>query len=126
MSIGQWVFVAIGGICVALIVIGLVSRVQNAAHSAKASDHLERDGYRDYTQAVSSKKRHMMPDEEDQDVDEEYHGKPAEEAAPAEEAPAAEANPDAVSDAMAELYPEAAQPAEEDVTYTRRRKADKE
>lgn len=126
ISVAQWVFLAIGAVAVALVVIGLAGRVKNASKSAKAPDHLERNGYRDYTQAVSSKKRHMMPDEEDQDVDEEYHGKPAEEAAPAEEAPAAEANHDAVSDAMAELYPEAAQPAEEDVTYTRRRKADKE
>ena len=127
MSIGQWVFVAIGGICVVLIVIGLVSRVQNAAHSAKASDHLERDGYRDYTQAFSSKHRHVMPDDAELD---EYHAMPLKktaedelptEEAPAEEAPVEEAPVDAVSDAMAELYPEATEKAEE-ITYTRRRR----
>jgi len=123
MSIGQWVFLAIGGICVLLIVIGVVSRVQNAARSAKAPDHLERDGYRDYTQAVPAKKRHVMPDAEDEDVDEEYHEvKPVEEA-PAQE-PAEEADSAAVTDAMAELYPEAAEKEEkpEEATYTRRRR----
>ncbi len=123
MSIGQWVFLAIGGISVLLIVIGVVSRVQNAARSAKAPDHLERDGYRDYTQAVPAKKRHMMPEDEDADVDEEYHVVKADEEVPAEE-PAEEADPAAVSDAMAELYPEAADKAEkpEEATYTRRRR----
>ena len=122
MNIGQWVFIAIGGICVALIVIGMVSRMQNAARSAKAPDHLEMDGYRDYTQAVPAKKRHVMPDAEDEEVDEEYHSvKPAEEA-PAEEV----AEESTVSDAMAELYPEAAEKAEqpEEATYTRRRRED--
>ena len=51
----------IGSVCVLLIIIGLVSRMQNAARSAKAPDHLELDGYRDYTHAVSAKKRRMMP-----------------------------------------------------------------
>ena len=45
-----------------------------------------------------------------------------------EEAPAAEETAEAVTDAMAELYPETVQPAEEAVEapYTRRRKADEE
>ena len=128
MNIGQWIFVAIGGICVLLIVIGVVSRVQNAARSAKAPDHLERDGYRDYTQAVPAKKRHVMPDAEDEDVDEEYYGAKPEIEAPAEEVAEEAADPAAVSDAMAQLYPEAAEAQEkaeekaEDATYTRRRR----
>jgi len=128
MNIGQWIFVAIGGICVLLIVIGVVSRVQNAARSAKAPDHLERDGYRDYTQAVPAKKRHVMPDAEDEDVDEEYHGAKPEIEAPAEEVAEEAADPAAVSDAMAQLYPEAAEAQEkaeekaEEATYTRRRR----
>lgn len=125
MGIAQWVFLAIGAIAVALIVVGTAGRVKNAAKSAKAPDHLERDGYRDYTQAVSAKKRHMMPAEEDEDVDEEYHAPKAEEPAPDEEAPAEGAASDTVNDAMAQLYPEAAEKAEE-ATYTRRRKADEE
>ena len=125
MGIAQWVFLGIGAIALVLIVVGAAGRVKNAAKSAKAPDHLERDGYRDYTQAVPSKKRHVMPTAEDEDVDEEYHGVKTDEEAPVEEAPAVEADPAAVSDAMAELYPEAAeQPAEE--TYRRRRKADEE
>ncbi len=123
LAIGQWVFLAIGAIAAALIVIGIVGRAKNAAASASAPDHLERDGYRDYTQAVPSKKRRMMPAEEDEDVDEEYHA-PAEEAPV--EVPAMEetADPADVKDAMAQLYPEAA-PAQEEETYTRRRKDDK-
>ena len=120
MNIGQWVFLGIGGVCVLLIVIGLISRVQNAARSAKAPDHLEMDGYRDYTQAVPAKKRHMMPEGEEDDVDEEYHPAQVEEEAPAEQ-PAEE--PAAVTEAMAELYPEAADKTEE-ATYTRRRRED--
>ena len=125
MGIAQWVFLGIGAIALVLIVVGAAGRVKNAAQSAKAPDHLERDGYRDYTQAVPSKKRHVMPTAEDEDVDEEYHGVKTDEESPVEEAPAVEADPAAVSDALAELYPEAAeQPAEE--TYRRRRKADEE
>ena len=120
MNIGQWVFLGIGGVCVLLIVIGLISRVQNAARSAKAPDHLEMDGYRDYTQAVPAKKRHMMPEGEEDDVDAEYHPVQTEEEAPAEQ-PAEE--PAAVTEAMAELYPEAAEKTEE-ATYTRRRRED--
>ncbi len=119
MSIGMWVYLGIGAIALALIVIGTVGRVKNAAQSAKASDHLERNGYRDYTQAVPARNRHCMPDDEDEDVDKEYHDvQSAEEEAPAEE----EADPAAVTDAMAELYPEAAEAAEEEATYTRRRR----
>ncbi len=124
MNIGQWVFLAIGAIALMLIVVGAVGRAKNAAQSAKAPDHLERDGYRDYTQAVSAKKRHVM--DEDEDVDEEYYGvRKAAEEAPAEEAPAEEPASDAVNTAMAELYPEETKAAEE-ATYTRRRKADEE
>lgn len=122
LSIGTWVFLAIGALCVALIVVGIAGRAKNAAQSAKAADHLERDGYRDYTQAVPAKQRHMMPVEEEQEVDEEYH--PAQPAAE-EEAPAPVEEAAVVADKMAELYPEAAQEAEE-ATYTRRRKADEE
>lgn len=123
MSVGQWVFLGIGAIALVLIVIGAIGRAKNAAKSAQAPDHLERDGYRDYTQAVPAKKRHIMnPDEEEDAVAPVAN---AAEEAPAEEAPAEEANPDAVNTAMAELYPEAAEKAEE-ATYTRRRKADEE
>ena len=65
----------------------------------------------------------MMPEAEEEEIDEEYHAAPVAEETPAEEAPAEEQNPDAVNEAMTELYPQAAEQAEE-VTYTRRRKAD--
>ena len=124
MGIAQWVFLGIGAIALVLIVVGAIGRVKNAAKSAKASDHLDRDGYRDYTQAVPAKKRHMMPESEENASVKEAAPveQPAEEAV---EAPQEEANPDAVNDAMAQLYPEASEKAEE-ATYTRRRKADEE
>ncbi len=127
MGIAQWVFLGIGAIALVLIIAGAVGRAKNAAKSAKASDHLERDGYRDYTQAVPAKKRHMMPDAADEDVDEEYHYTAP--AAPAPELKAEEtaeepADPAAVSDAMAELYPNAENA--EEATYTRRRRSSSE
>lgn len=124
MGIAQWVFLGIGAITLVLIVVGAIGRAKNAAKSAKASDHLDRDGYRDYTQAVPAKKRHTMPEaEEDASAKEAAPiEQPAQEAV---EAPQEEANPDAVNDAMAQLYPEASEKAEE-ATYTRRRKADEE
>lgn len=128
LAIGQWVFLAIGAAALVLIIIGVVGRIKNAAKSAKASDHLERDGYRDYTQAVPAKKRRMMPEASDEDVDAEYHGTEQEPEAPAEETPAEKQDPDAVNEAMAELYPQAAGKAEQpaEATYTRRRRTDEE
>lgn len=123
LGAAQWVFLVVAVAAVALIAVGAVSRMKNAAQSAKASDHLERDGYRDYTQAVSSKHRHMMPDAED-DADTASTGAAVSfetTAAPAEpEQPAAE-DASAVNDAMAEMYPDAIENAEE-ATYTRRRR----
>ena len=128
LAIGRWVFLGVAVIAVALIAVGAVSRAANAARSNKAPDHLERDGYRSYTDAVSARKRRMMPEpEEDEDNEDDEADRPvlsagAKAIAAAAEAPAEEesANPAAVSDAMAELYPEAE--AEESATYTRRRR----
>ncbi len=117
MGIAQWVFLGIGVAALALIVVGIIGRAKNASQSASAADHLERDGYRDYTMAVSAKHRHEMPTEEAEQP------APQAEEAPAEEAPAEQPDAAAVTDKMAELYPEAAQqPAEEEATYTRRKK----
>jgi len=118
MGIAQWVFLAIGVAALALIIVGAVGRAKNASQSAAAADHLERDGYRDYTMAVSSKNRHEMPTEE-------VKAQPAPKAedAPVAEAPVQQPDAAAVTDKMAELYPEAAsQPAEKESTYTRRKK----
>lgn len=128
LAVGQWVCLGIGVLALALIVVGMVGRVQNAAKSAKASDHLDRDGYRDYTQAVSSKKRHMMPEEEAPE-DDEFAVAPKEIDFRTEETAEEAQNPDAVNDAMAELYPEASEKADEptvETTYTRRRRSEEE
>lgn len=121
LGIAQWVFLGIGAAALVLIVIGAVSRAANASKSAKASDHLERDGYRDYTAAVPAKKRHIMPEDETEDEDAPIAPAKADEA-PAEEAPAEEADPAIVGDAMAKLYPEAEK--NDAATYQRRRRSE--
>lgn len=50
------VFMVLGGICLALLLIGVVRRIQANVQSAKAQDHLERGTYRDYTQPSKGKK----------------------------------------------------------------------
>jgi len=50
------VLMALGGICLALLLIGVVRRIQANVKSAKAQDHLERGTYRDYTQPAKGKK----------------------------------------------------------------------
>lgn len=119
LSVAQWVFLGIGAVTVVLIAVGAVSRMKLAAQSAKASDHLERDGYRDYTQAVSAKHRRMMPDAEGSDTSAEADTTFSFQAAEATEEPAAE-DASAVTDAMAELYPNVE--STEEATYTRRRR----
>lgn len=115
MTTAQFIFLGVGAIALALIIVGAVSRARNAAQSAKASDHLERDGYRDYTQAVSSKHRRMMPEADAEET-------PTEDApAEMEEAPAEAPEATAVNDTMAELYPDATESADE-ATYARRRR----
>lgn len=133
LSIAHWVFLGLGAVCLMLVIVGCVSRAARANKSKKAPDHLERDGYRDYTQAVPAKKRHVMP-EEDQPADPpSARQKAAEQAAEAEavqQEAAAEAAEDGsvMTEAMTELYPEATeQPApEENVTYRRRRHSNDE
>lgn len=123
LGIVQWFFLGVCAVALALIAVGAVSRVRNAAQSAKASDHLERDGYRDYTQAVSNKHRRMMPGQDDAE-DEVDEADTTFSFQPSEPAPSSEADAAAVNDAMAELYPDAAEDAAnaEEATYTRRRR----
>lgn len=136
LSIASWVLLALSGVCLALVAVGVVSRVRRAAQSSKASDHLERDGFRDYTRAVPERRRHAMPEEEQ--ADETPYAPVEEEAAAEEEAPVQEElNPSEIAEAMTEIYPDAApaQDAEQapeensfpqEETYRRRRRADEE
>lgn len=112
-----------------LSVVGIVGRIVRAANAGKAVDRLERDGYRDYTQAVSAKERHEMPEEavteapaeapvteapeaEEPETPAEPEAAPAEEAAPAQDT--------AMEDAMEQLYPRVTR-ASEDAAARRRR-----
>lgn len=51
------VFMVLGGICLALLLIGVVRRIQANVQSAKAQDHLERGTYRDYTQPAAKARK---------------------------------------------------------------------
>ncbi|MBQ8200813.1 MAG: hypothetical protein IJZ74_03490 [Clostridia bacterium] len=135
LSIGRWVFLALGGVCLTLVIIGAASRIARANKSKKAPDHLERDGYRDYTQAVPAKKRHMMPESELPDLPVSPTADPAEEGDLSSDPALAEPAEDGslMEQAMSELYPDAAvqpdAPAGEDANATyrrRRRNADEE
>ncbi len=121
LVIARYVALGIGAAAVLLIVIGAASRVAKAAKSGKAADHLERDGYRSYVEAVPAKDRHVMPESDEEDATE----APAEEAsaeepAAEEAAPAEEEDAAIVTDATAELYPHAE--GNEAPTYQRRRR----
>lgn len=50
LSIVYTVALVLGGICLLLLAVGVVRRVQAIQASSKAQDHLERGTYRDYTQ----------------------------------------------------------------------------
>ncbi len=131
LDIGKWVLLGLSGVCIALIAVGIVGRSAKAAKSGSAADHLERDGYSDYTQAVPAKKRRILPEDENENTSAEDDSRymavePEDIPAPVAE----EAAPD-MQEAMNELYPEAAaqetddQPAAE-ATYRRRRRTSKD
>lgn len=111
-------------LCIVLIAVGIVGRMQHAAKSSKAADHLERDGYSDYTKAAPAKKRRII-DSDVQDTE------PADAKYMADEPtdipdPVMTEAPANLENAMNELYPDAAPNAPEadqqaDETYGRRR-----
>jgi len=139
LGIGRWVLLGLSAACLALVVVGIIGRSARAAKSSTAADHLERDGYSDYTQAVPSSKRRILPETDSDDDDTsrasrqpQLSEEPVESPAPAAESeePAAD-----MQEMMDELYPDAnvqdelnapAAPAEEvgEVTYRRRRRTE--
>lgn len=134
LDIGKWVLIGLSIACAALIAVGIVGRSAAAAKSGSAADHLERDGYSDYMQAVPAKKRRILPDSDDEEEPAEDGGRymavePEDLTVPATE----EEAPD-MQEAMSELYPEAGAQEElpaqesapeapaEEATYRRRRR----
>lgn len=64
-----WVFLGLGSVCLVLLVVGVVRRIQANMQSAKAQDHLERGTYRDYTQpAPKSSKKAARKEEPEADA----------------------------------------------------------
>ncbi|MGN0794772.1 MAG: hypothetical protein ACI4MG_09920 [Aristaeellaceae bacterium] len=114
IDIAKWVLLALGAACLVLVIVGIAGRSANAAHSGSAADHLERDGYSDYMQAVPAKKRRILPDNEAEaedspaDTESGMAVEPTDIPAPAAEETGA-SEPD-MQDAMNELYPDAAEP----------------
>jgi len=126
LDIGKWVLLGISGLCLVLIAVGIVGRSAKAAKSGNAADHLERDGYSDYTQAVPARKRRILPDSEVEDEPAEDSSRymavePEDIPAPATE----EAAPD-MQEAMSELYPEATAKESDEATYSRRRRTNRD
>lgn len=121
LNIGFWVLLGLSGLCLALVIVGIAGRSSRAAQSSKAEDHLERDGYSDYTQAMPAKKRRVLPEEEraDEDDGDSSHKYLADEPTDVPAPVVSEETAGDMQDAMNELYPDAAK--EETATYRRRR-----
>lgn len=62
------VFMVLGAICLVLLLIGVVRRIQANAQSAKAQDHLERGTYRDYTQPAPKSRKEKKADPKEEPV----------------------------------------------------------
>ena len=104
LDIGKWVLAGLSGVCALLIVVGIIGRSANAAKSGNAADHLERDGYSDYLQAVPAKKRRILPESET--ADNTADSAESEETQPIPAPAPAQSEPD-MQEAMNELYPDA-------------------
>lgn len=125
-SVLKIVFYAMVGLAVlalALIVIGIIGRSSKNSHSNNAADVITRASMDDYTVSVSNRRRHYMPESEDDGdsanapgADEtQYMSVEPEIPAPvAEDSSEADALAASMQAAMTELYPEAAAPQEEE------------
>ena len=114
------VFLVLGGICLALLLIGIVRRIQANVKSAKAQDHLERGTYRDYTQPApkKSKKERKEPEATENDLVRRPIGEDKEEPAiPGEDAVAESTEDgDLMAETLRKLYPDAEGETEAEVT----------
>lgn len=123
MLIVGYVAAGLAAVCGLLVVIGVVGRMKRAAQSSKAADHLERNGYSDYTRATSAKKRRIIDSDvtDDEPSDAKYM---ADEPTDIPD-PVVTEEPASMESAMNDLYPDAGQqaPASEE-TYGRRRPTD--
>jgi len=136
LTIGSWVMLGLSALCLVLIIVGLVGRGASKAKSDNAADCLERSSSNDYTQAVPNRRRRYMPESEPDEDEQDGHVYMAEE--PTDVPEPVVTDPDeetSMQDAMAELYPEAAQEEasadatselppedEQQATYFRRRR----
>lgn len=106
LDVAKWVFMGLGGVCLTLVVIGFAGRSAKAARSGNATDHLQRDGYSVYTEAVPQRKRRIVTDNSIEETTKKRGKRKSPEpmAEPVQEM--AEEAPD-MQEAMNELYPEA-------------------
>ena len=107
LDIGFKVLLGITGLCLTLVVIGIIGRSLAAAKARNAKDNITRASSTDYTAQVPNRRRHYMSNEEGAAVTAPAVKPEAMEAAPeveAESAPEAEVN---MQESMNELYPEA-------------------
>ena len=95
------VFMVLGIICLALLLTGVVRRIQANAQSAKAQDHLERGTYRDYTQPAPKDRREKKAEAKDAPA-----ASDDDQQEPAAEAPAEYAqNDELMAETLSKLYP---------------------
>lgn len=95
-----WVFMVLAIVCLALLAVGVVRRIQSGIASSKAQDHLERTTSRDYTRPSAHADRSAAPAPVDDVADEA--------AAEPEEDLVAEGEGAAAEETIRQLYPRTA------------------
>ena len=114
LNIGFWVALALAGVSLALILVGIVGRAAANAKAANAAENIQRVRSNDYGKSVPKRKRRYLPESESTVA---VSNEPAEAFEPIE-APAefTEAAPEelaaAMEETMTELYPEAVMEAD--------------
>ncbi len=114
LNIGFWVALALAGVSLALILVGLVGRAAANTKAANAAENIQRVRGNDYGKSVPKRKRRYLPESESTVA---VSNEPAEALEPVE-APAesAEAAPEelaaAMEETMTELYPDAVMEAD--------------
>ena len=111
LDVLYWVFMALAGVSLLLLAIGVVRRIQSSIASSKAQDHLERSSSRDYTRPSAKAEKGKLKKDE---------AAPAEqaEAAAQEENVVAEGEGANAEETIRQLYPRTAARMQLDATVT--------
>ncbi|MBQ2952859.1 MAG: hypothetical protein IJE07_04825 [Clostridia bacterium] len=113
LDIGFYALLGLAGVCLALILVGLIGRSIASGKSRDAADTLERVQGNDYAQSVSRRRRHYMPESEADDDDKAADDAPADDKADSDVIDT-ETLSNNMQESMNELYPEATHTEEAD------------